>query len=215
MTDALLPLFPLPSVVLFPGVLLPLHIFEPRYRSMVADALEGDRRIGMVLLRPGWEPDYDGRPPVYGVGCSAVIVHAAKLDDGRYNIVIRGLDRFRILSEEQGRAYRRAATVPWPDAPAGGAVLPGLHELRLTVASRLGVVMDASGEGDETAAAQLSAMSDADFVHTIAQYLDLEPVEKQALLECPTVEDRASLLVDFLEMKRLAGPSVQAPKQSH
>ena len=61
----LLPLFPLPNVVLFPNVFLPLHIFEPRYREMVADALASDRMIGMVLLRPGWEHDYEGRPPVY------------------------------------------------------------------------------------------------------------------------------------------------------
>ena len=96
----LLPLFPLPNVVLFPNVFLPLHIFEPRYREMVADALAGDRMIGMVLLRPGWEHDYDGRPPVYPIGCSGVITHVERLPDGRYNIVLRGLERFRILEED-------------------------------------------------------------------------------------------------------------------
>jgi len=65
MFSDLLPLFPLPNVVLFPGVFLPLHIFEPRYKEMVADALAGDRIIGMALLRPGWEADYEGRPPIY------------------------------------------------------------------------------------------------------------------------------------------------------
>ena len=60
-----IPIFPLPNAVLFPNVFLPLHIFEPRYREMVADALQGDRIIGMVLLRPGWEADYDGRPAIY------------------------------------------------------------------------------------------------------------------------------------------------------
>ena len=69
----LLPLFPLPNVVLFPNVFLPLHIFEPRYREMVADAIAGDRMIGMVLLRPGWENNYEGRPPVYPIGCSGLI----------------------------------------------------------------------------------------------------------------------------------------------
>ncbi|MGC4084545.1 MAG: LON peptidase substrate-binding domain-containing protein [Vicinamibacterales bacterium] len=107
----LLPLFPLPSVVLFPGVFLPLHIFEPRYREMVADALATDRLIGMILLREGWEADYEGRPPVYGVGCSGLITHCEKLPDGRYNIVLRGLDRFRIVDEDQSRAYRRARTM--------------------------------------------------------------------------------------------------------
>ena len=104
----LLPLFPLPNVVLFPNVFLPLHIFEPRYREMVADALAGDRLIGMVLLRPGWEHDYEGRPPVYPIGCSGVITHVERLADGRYNIVLRGLERFRIVEEDHARRYRRA-----------------------------------------------------------------------------------------------------------
>src|SRR6516225_2120931 len=105
MTD-LLPLFPLPNVVLFPNVFLPLHIFEPRYREMVADALSTDRLIAMMLLRPGWERDYEGRPPVYPVGCSGVITHAEKLPDGRFNIVLRGVERVRLLEEERSRNYR-------------------------------------------------------------------------------------------------------------
>ena len=79
----LLPLFPLPNVVLFPNVFLPLHIFEPRYREMVADALADDRMIGMVLLRPGWEHDYEGRPPIYPVGTSGLITNVERLPDGR------------------------------------------------------------------------------------------------------------------------------------
>jgi len=93
----LLPLFPLPNVVLFPNVFLPLHIFEPRYREMVADAAASDRMIGMVLLRPGWERDYEGRPPIYPIGCSGVMTHVDRLSDGRYNLVLRGLERFRIV----------------------------------------------------------------------------------------------------------------------
>src|SRR5207253_1884878 len=101
----LLPLFPLPNVVLFPNVFLPLHIFEPRYREMVADAIASDRMIGIVLLRPGWNVDRGqgpvsldeaGRAPVYPIGCSGLITHVEQLADGRYNIVLRGLERFRI-----------------------------------------------------------------------------------------------------------------------
>ena len=87
-----IPIFPLPNAVLFPNVFLPLHIFEPRYREMVADALQGDRIIGMVLLRPGWEPDYDGRPAIYPIGCAGVITNAERLPDGRFNIVLRGME---------------------------------------------------------------------------------------------------------------------------
>ena len=108
----LLPLFPLPNVVLFPNVFLPLHIFEPRYREMVADALASDRMIGMVLLKPGWQHGYEGRPPVYPIGCSGVITHVVRLEDGRYNIVLRGVERFRILEEDRGRLYRVASVEP-------------------------------------------------------------------------------------------------------
>src|SRR5262245_43284121 len=100
----LLPLFPLPNVVLFPNVFLPLHSFGPRYRSMVADALAGDHMIGMVLLRPGWEDAYDGQPAVYPIGCSGVITHFDRLPDGRYNIILRGVERFSIESEEHSRS---------------------------------------------------------------------------------------------------------------
>src|SRR3954452_24574228 len=108
----LLPIFPLPNVVLFPNVFLPLHIFEPRYRDMVADAIETDRLIGMVLLKPGWEHAYEGRPAVYPIGCSGVITHVDRLPDGRYNIVLRGVERFRILEEDHARSYRRAVVEP-------------------------------------------------------------------------------------------------------
>src|SRR5436853_4085408 len=105
----LLPRFPLPNVVLFPNVFLPLHVFEPRYREMVADAAASDRMIGMVLLRPGWERDYEGRPAVYPIGCSGVITHVERLPDGCYNIVLRGVERFRIVQEDHSRSYRCAS----------------------------------------------------------------------------------------------------------
>ena len=82
MLPASIPLFPLPNVVLFPNVFLPLHIFERRYRQMVADALDGDRIIGMTLLRPGYEANYEGRPSIYDIGCAGVITHSQPLADG-------------------------------------------------------------------------------------------------------------------------------------
>src|SRR5881227_626950 len=102
----LLPIFPLPNVVLFPNVFLPLHIFEPRYREMVADALTSDRIIGMTLLRPGYGADYEGRPAIYDVGCAGVITHSQPLADSRYDIVLRGMEKFRVTSEDQSRSYR-------------------------------------------------------------------------------------------------------------
>ena len=111
MLSSSLPIFPLPTTVLFPNVFLPLHIFEPRYRQMFAESLAGDRLIGMVLLQLGYEADYDDRPPIYTTGCSGLITHAERLDDGRYNVVLRGIEKFTIAHEEApavGRLYRTA-----------------------------------------------------------------------------------------------------------
>src|SRR5437763_12628020 len=84
-------LFPLPNLVLFPYVIQPLHIFEPRYRQMTADSLAGDRLLTMALLRPGWEESYEGRPAVHPVGCLGKIVADQHLENGRYNLLLRGL----------------------------------------------------------------------------------------------------------------------------
>ncbi len=94
-----LPLFPLPNVVHFPHVALPLHIFEERYRAMVGDAIEADRLIGIVLLKPGYEADYEGYPEIHDVACLGKIVEDHRLPDGRYNILLLGAKRGRILRE--------------------------------------------------------------------------------------------------------------------
>ncbi len=94
-----IPIFPLPDVVLFPHTTVPLHIFEPRYREMVRDALAGDKRIAMALLKPGWEKDYYGRPPVYPIAGAGEIVRHEELPDGRFNILLRGTMRIGIHSE--------------------------------------------------------------------------------------------------------------------
>src|SRR5438132_13243727 len=92
-------LFPLPNLVLFPHVIQPLHVFEPRYRQMTADALDGDRLIAIVLPRPGWEYHYAGSPEIYSVATLGTIVADQKLDDGRYNILLRGLSRIHLSHE--------------------------------------------------------------------------------------------------------------------
>jgi Lon protease-like protein len=194
----LLAIFPLPNVVLFPNVFLPLHIFEPRYREMVADALESDRMIGMVLLRPGWERDYEGRPPVYDIGCSGVITHVERLQDGRYNIVLRGMERFRILGEDQSRSYRRATIESISDAPLGADDRAIVRTYRGKLEAMLAPALDRSG-----ADRKMPAMSDEDLINALAQYLDLEPLEKQALLERPSLRSRAESLIELLEMKVL------------
>ena len=92
-------LFPLPNLVMFPHVLQPLHVFEPRYREMVEEALADDRLIAMALLAPGWEADYEGRPRLHAVACLGRIASHQRLDDGRFNLLLAGLRRARLLRE--------------------------------------------------------------------------------------------------------------------
>jgi uncharacterized protein len=197
MLPTMLPVFPLPDVVLFPNVFLPLHIFEPRYRDMVRDALEDDRLIGMTLLRAGWKDDYEGPPPVYQVGCAGLITHVERLPDGRYNIVLRGLTKFRILDEDQSRSYRvaRVEFVPESLDEAGRADLRAERR-------RLESLLVASGENGEQPLPP--NMPDDELVNALAQYLELEPVERQALLERSGLIERCRSLSELLEMKVLS-----------
>src|SRR5205085_2708318 len=111
-------LFPLPNLVFYPQVMQPLHIFEPRYRQMTADALAGDRLITLVLPKPGWEADYAGSPPVHSVACLGKIVADQKMDDGRYNILLRGLGRVQNLHEiPHGKTSRKAKGEPVAEVP--------------------------------------------------------------------------------------------------
>lgn len=193
-----LPIFPLPNVVLFPQVSLPLHIFEPRYRKMVADALDGDRLIGMVLLRPGWEGDYDGRPPVYPIGCAGVITHHDAMPDGRYNIVLRGVTKFRITGEDTSRPYR-IASVESLHEPLADTERDEIRVARRRLETLL--VPQPSGRGSDSTLPP--AMNDEDLVNTLAQYMDLEALEKQALLEREGLLERCRSLIELLEMKMI------------
>jgi len=196
MLPSTIPLFPLPNVVLFPNVCLPLHIFEPRYREMVAEALDADRIIGMVLLRPGWEGEYEGRPPIYEVGCAGLITHAERHADGRYNLVLRGLQKFKVREEDHSRRYRVAAVdpilerLPDSDRPIITAERRRLEAL---------LVPQPAGRGVDPK--MPPSMPDEELVNALAQCLDLETVEKQALLERDGLVERCRSLIELLEMK--------------
>jgi Lon protease-like protein len=198
-----IPIFPLPNVVLFPNVFLPLHIFEPRYRQMVAEALDGDRIIGMVLLRPGYEADYDGAPPVYATGCSGLITHVERLEDGRYNLVLRGIEKFTIHREESpvaGRLYRSAIISPLGDAFADGE-RDLLRQERKKLHHLLAPLLQGAAE-----ARLPEAMPDEDLVNALAQYLEFDPMEKLALLERSGPLARCRSMVELLEMRAMQLP---------
>jgi Lon protease-like protein len=187
-----IPLFPLPETTLFPGVSRPLLIYEPRYREMIADALKGNKIIGMVRLRPGFEKDYEGRPPIYAVGCAGRIEKYEQQPDGRYVILLQGLTAFRVLSENQRKPYRLGRVEAVPDRLEEQERLP-LSGLRNRLASLLVKVLpfgvdppDASFEDDE-------------FVNVVAQNLPMSEDDRQDLLERSSVLARARALIDHLD----------------
>ena len=196
MLPTTIPIFPLPNVVLFPNVFLPLHVFEPRYRAMLADALAGDRIIGMTLLQPGFEVDYQGRPAVYPIGCAGVITHSERLPDGRSNLVLRGIEKFRIVNEDASREYRLAHVQPLPEI-ASDADKQLLKRKRQRLEALLVVAIERGGADPRFPA----AIPDEDLVNALSQYLGLDPVERQALLERDGVLARCDGLIELLEMK--------------
>lgn len=188
-----IPLFPLPNAVLFPGMPLPLQIFEPRYRKMVQDAEAGDKTIGMVLLRAGWEQEYAGRPAIYPIGCAGRLDQCHSLADGRYNIVLRGTSRFRIQGEHEGEPYRVASVVTLEDALGDAQALAAAKPRLLAAIGR-------ASDGPAVLVLQNELPAPA-LVNALCQSLDLEPIERQSLLDCASVEERCLRLVEILEWK--------------
>ena len=192
-----LPLFPLPGVALFPELPLPLHIFEPRYRAMVKDALSGSRVIGIVQARPGQE----GMPsPIFSIGCAGRIEGVAELDDGRSNIVLRGISRFRIDEE-------LPQTGPYRTARVTALMEKVLDEEALT--ESLARVLHEIGQIDEgmSLLARTDEAPKALVVNMLAQLLPLGDLERQSLMEAPTVDERARLLAEILDFARLSRAS--------
>jgi hypothetical protein len=192
---ATIPLFPLPDVVLFPHMPLPLHVFEPRYRKMTADVMASHKIIGMTLLKPGWEADYYGRPPVYPIGCAGEVEECVALDDGRFNIRLRGVARFRIREEQDGEPYRLAAVEALEDTIGDEAAL---EEGRRKVLAAIGRAAD----GPSFLVTQPALPAEL-FVNAVCQALSLSPVEKQSLLDCDSVGRRCARLLEILEFRLL------------
>ena len=205
---AFIPIFPLPNVVLFPEVPLPLHIFEPRYCAMVRDALAGPGLIGMVLLRGDWEVDYHGAPDVYRTGCVGRIVETTPLPEGKFNIVLAGVREFTIVSEQRERAYRQA-TVEWREPSDATALPPGLRPRLVQMIERY-----VGRSGDDLARELLgdARLDDQTLVNFFAFWLDFGPIEKQCLLEASGAE-RAQRLLEVLEFHLYA--SHAAPHELH
>lgn len=195
------PVFPLPNVVFFPHTYLPLHIFEPRYRRMVADAATGGQCIAMALLKEGWEPDYYGNPPIYPLVCVGRLVSVQTLPDGRSNILLHGLERADIQAEHFEKPYREAtiAVKPRPaDAPLAA-------EVRRSVLASLEEYMRSNNQSATWDGLFRDTVSDDVLINTMATHLDCTPVEKQFLLEADGLHQRARRLGDLLQFMRHDG----------
>jgi Lon protease-like protein len=175
--------------MLFPGMSRPLHIFEPRYRAMVGDALKGDRMIGMATLKPGYEAEYEGRPPVYDIGCAGVITEFEELPGGRFNIVLRCVVKFRIAGEDDSRAYRLARVDAVPETLDDNE-RTALHKHRQRLEALITEGSDSKVPPDTT---------DEALVNMVAQYLSISHAERQGLLELRNALLRVRALIELIE----------------
>jgi len=212
----IIPVFPLPDVVFFPKVYLPLHIFEPRYRQMVMDVKTGDQMIGMALLKEGWEENYDKNPAIFQLGCVGRVIKVESLEDGRFNIILYGLKKFNIKDEFFDRSYRQAAIEPLgsrSDAPAtlSAELKECLIQLLMEYAALFKI-------GLQIKLLVQSCLSDEILIHTLSFALNFTPLEKQFLLEAEALDQQAHRLVDLIQFKILEGRShhrAPAPKRDH
>ena len=203
-----IPLFPLPDAVLFPGARLPLHVFEPRYRTMTEDALAGDGLIGTILVQSGADMSED-RPPIYGVGCAGSIQQSRRLADGRFLIELEGRFRFRIVSEvPSDKPYRIAIAVPLPESltesaapdpvPAKDLLASAYAELEAGV---LELMRLSAPDSESLLRERLPQLFSMELVNGLAAGIDCSPAEKQDLLEAPSVLERCHRLVGLIQFR--------------
>jgi hypothetical protein len=201
-----IPIFPLAGALLFPGTQLPLHIFEPRYRAMIRDALAGDGLIGMVQPRDSKEP-----PSLFETGCLGRIETAEELEDGRFNLVLDGVSRFRIVRElETETPYRQVEADSSAFAGDGDEEDPlGLaHRAELEQESKR--YADALGYSVDWEA--VTRLDDEMLVNGIAQIAPFDAPSKQALLEAPDIAARCELLVQFMQFQRMIPGGADGPE---
>lgn len=184
-----LPIFPLPGAILFPGLQLPLHIFEPRYRELVGSALARDRLIAMIQPQRGGED-----APLYDIGCLGRISDVEALEDGRYNIVLDGQSRFRIIRELEVRTPFRQVEAELIEDPAD-EVLASVERAGFEAeAHRFADMQGYSVDWDS-----VSRLDDETLINGVAQIAPFDAAAKQALLEADTLSDRCELMIQLMQ----------------
>ena len=190
MTVRRISIFPLTGAILFPGMQLPLHIFEPRYRDLIGDSLARDRMVGMI------QPKGQGtNPPLFEVGCLGRIGDVEAMEDGRYNVILEGLQRFTVINEiDATTTFRQIQAELWEEDEAADA-LSIAERASLEIESRR--FADAQGYAVDWAA--VSQLDDYSLVNAIAQIAPFDYAAKQALLEARGLSDRADLIVQLMQ----------------
>ena len=187
-----LSIFPLPGALLFPGMHLPLHIFEPRYRAMISDCMARDRRVGMI--QPRQDQGGDDKPDLYDIGCVGKVAEVEAMDDGRYNLVLEGVSLFRVVRELDVPTAFRQVEAELIVSPADETLSLGrrssleLESRRFADAAGYSVDWDAVGRLD-----------DESLVNGIAQIAPFDVAAKQALLEAEGIETRAELIIQLMQ----------------
>jgi Lon protease-like protein len=203
-------LFPLPDLVLFPHAAQPLHVFEPRYRQLTADALAGDRLVTMALLRPGWEEDYHNSPPIHPVVCVGGVVQEERLPDGRYHLLLQGLSRARVIQElATDRPYRVARVELLADVPVAD---PASEEaLRAELGDRVLPFFSAHPPAREQLRRLVQGSTPLGGLCDVLCFaLPLGTEARQELLSEVRVEPRVRLL-----LRRLEGRTPPAPRGAY
>lgn len=195
MLPSVLPVFPLSQVLLLPHTYLPLHIFEPRYRTLLTEVLVSHQHFLLVLAHGSVTTDPADRPPLFEVACLARIVRADPLPDGRWNILVEGMGAHRIVEEVEGKPFRQARTEALPFVST-----PVARDVRDRLFASLDRFAENHGFADQLQEL-LSLPLDLDAqLFTVALALDFEPVEKQFLLESTSLStlcERLQQLLDF------------------
>ena len=194
----IVPIFPLPNVVLFPKTLVPLHIFEERYRTMTQEALEGDGSIALVLLRDGWENDYYQSPEVYEIACLGRIETHEELDDGKYNIVMSGVKRVRLIRELDHEPYRLAEIEQIQD-PLYDDDSDDIVRRRNRLAGLFTRYTELATAGKYRAVELVPQLDFEALVNMVASTLSLPVQQKQSLLEMGDLVQRCDALFPFLQ----------------
>jgi len=195
--SGIVPLFPLPNVVFFPNSLLPLHVFEPRYRQMVDDIIESERIIGMVLLKPGWEKDYYGNPEIFNIACMGKIVSIEEMNEGKSNIVLYGLKRIKINDIVNEIPYRVASV----------NVLEDVHYQNEEVYQKRLVELISKWNsilGDEQKSHKINidtTMSIENLTDVLTPSIISNVYQRQELLEEINILKRAERILEQLEIK--------------